>query len=111
MGLKFLPSKADYYLNNNDEFNISNMNFKIIATPGHTNGSICYLLNDKYLFTGDTLFYHSFGRTDFPTGDYNELMKSLEFLSNLNYDYIVLPGHGESTSIFDEKEFIKNVRD
>ena len=87
------------------------MNFKIIATPGHTNGSICYLLNDKYLFTGDTLFYHSFGRTDFPTGDYNELMKSLEFLSNLNYDYIVLPGHGESTSIFDEKKFIKNVRD
>ena len=79
---------------------------KAILTPGHTAGSVCYLVTAKdggrYLFTGDTLFHGSIGRTDFPTGDLGQLRASLRKLVALKEDLPVYPGHNEATTLFEE---------
>ena len=78
-----------------------------IFTPGHTAGGACYQITDtdgkKYLFTGDTLFAGSIGRTDFPTGNIGELRNSLKKLALLDGDTPVYPGHEEETTIEREK--------
>ena len=76
--------------------------FTVLETPGHTWGSVCYLCEDA-MFSGDTLFAGSCGRTDLPGGDGSVLKQSLEFLSGLETDYRVFPGHGESSSLAREK--------
>lgn len=88
----------------NDIIKIIGYEFLVIHTPGHTRGSVCYKLDDN-LFTGDTLFNLSIGRTDFPTGDYQIMKESLKKLKNLNEDLKVYPGHEENTTLFFE---IKN---
>lgn len=80
----------------NSKIKIDDLIIKVINTPGHTNCSVCYLIDDN-LFTGDLLFDGSVGRTDFPTGNFNELLKSLKKV--IDYDYIIYPGHGESSKI------------
>ena len=75
--------------------------FKVITTPGHTPGSVCYL-NEKYgvMFTGDTLFAGSIGRTDLPMGEYDDLIRSImDKLMGLDGDTDILPGHGGRSSI------------
>ena len=80
------------------------MTFRTLHTPGHTAGSVCYLLEDK-LFTGDTLFCLGVGRTDLPTGDYRMLVSSVrDVLFKLSGDYSVFPGHGELTTLSYEKK-------
>jgi glyoxylase-like metal-dependent hydrolase (beta-lactamase superfamily II) len=77
---------------------------QIIHTPGHTPGSICVKLNN-WLFSGDTLFFNSIGRTDVPLGSHSALIKSLkEKLMSLDDDLIVYPGHGPATTIKQERE-------
>ena len=74
-------------------------NWRVIHTPGHTGGSVCLLLNDEYLFTGDTLFTDSIGRTDFPGGDPAAMKGSISAMKTLlrnNLDLLILPGHGRS---------------
>lgn len=86
-----------------DEFSLIGYNFKVLHTPGHTRGSVCYSYSTKVL-TGDTLFCGSCGRTDFPTGDSLSIKKSLNRIINTypeNYD--VYPGHDEKTTIKREK--------
>ena len=78
-----------------------------LQTAGHTKGSVCYLISDgddKALFTGDTLFAGTIGRTDFPTGNTATLMQSLKRLKNLSGDYPVYAGHGEETTLQTERE-------
>lgn len=100
---KLTPFSADILLQDNDEISIGDLNFKVIHTPGHTVGGVCYLL-DNILFSGDTLFCKSIGRTDFPAGSYNTLENSIKNLYNtLPQDTIILAGHGESTTIGQEK--------
>lgn len=74
---------------------------KVIHTPGHTKGGVCYYSeSDKFVITGDSLFSGSIGRTDLPGGDYEELMESLlEKILKLGEDYTVYPGHGPATTI------------
>ncbi|MBE7039548.1 MAG: MBL fold metallo-hydrolase [Ruminococcaceae bacterium] len=78
--------------------------FKVIETPGHTSGGIC-LLCGNILFSGDTLFYESIGRTDFPTGDFDVLLKNVrEKIFTLPPETEVYPGHGGKTTVGHEME-------
>ncbi len=90
-----------------EEGTINLLGFKIdvIHTPGHTKGSCCYLFNDNILFSGDTLFQVSVGRTDFPTGSMSELNNSLNKLKKLDDTVKVYPGHGAETTIGFEKKY------
>lgn len=81
--------------------NIGPFNFEVIFTPGHTEGSVIYVFEDA-IFTGDTLFKGSAGRTDLKGGDERKLRESLRIFKNLNKDYKIYPGHEESTTILDE---------
>lgn len=96
----FVP--ADIVAKDGDEIKFGNITAKIIHTPGHTVGSISILIEDA-LFSGDTLFRGTHGRTDLPTGNEFDMQKSLKKLLNLKEDIIVYPGHGVSTMICDEK--------
>ncbi len=79
--------------NGEQEFDLSPFKLKVLFTPGHTKGSVCfYDEKNKLLFSGDTLFNRAFGRYDLPSGDKKELLASLKSLKKLNYDYL-LPGH------------------
>ena len=79
---------------------------KIVETPGHTPGGVCYLLpDDKLLLSGDTLFAGSVGRTDLPGGDMPTLMASLSKLVVLPEDTTVVPGHGPKTTIASERRY------
>lgn len=103
-----LPIKNFKNLNNNLT-KISNFEFKIIETPGHTPGSISiYFPDEKIVFTGDTLFKGSIGRYDFSYSDKNLLKKSLKRLLKLPEETIVYPGHGEKTTITDERKTLFN---
>ncbi|MBQ3067679.1 MAG: MBL fold metallo-hydrolase [Oscillospiraceae bacterium] len=82
-------------------FKLEDLDVEVIKTPGHTKGSVCYLING-ILFSGDTLFRNGIGRTDFWGGNRAELEKSLKKLSKLPKDIIVCPGHGLKTRIGDE---------
>ena len=98
--------EADEYFDDGDELEIAGIRFKVISTPGHTIGSVCfYFEEDKILVSGDTLFCESVGRTDLPTGSMSKLINSIkEKLFVLPDDVRVYPGHGASTSIGFEKE-------
>ncbi len=78
---------------------------EVLHTPGHTPGSCCFLI-DGILFTGDTLFKGTFGRTDLPGGDRRDMARSLRRILSLSPDILVLPGHGEATTIGDERELL-----
>lgn len=96
---------ADVYLTDGFILNEAGIKFKVIHTPGHTVGSCCYLMEDeKVLFSGDTLFYHSHGRTDFPTGSQSAIIRSIvDKLLVLDDDIAVYPGHEEDTTIGSER--------
>jgi len=79
-------------INDNDKFNIGKIKVKVLHTPGHTPGSVCYLLENK-LITGDTLFVGNIGRTDRPMADPRKMKASLERLKKLNDNIEVYPGH------------------
>ena len=85
-----------------DIINAAGMDFSIIATPGHTKGGVTIMVEDA-LFTGDTLFKGSCGRTDLEGGDMEELMNSLNKLCQIEGEYEVYPGHMDSTSLIREK--------
>ncbi len=87
-----------------DVLTLADISLKILHTPGHTPGSVCIMAEDA-LFTGDTLFQDSCGRTDLPGGDWATILKSLRRLKDLQKDYKVYPGHGPSTTLGDEKQF------
>lgn len=96
---------ADKWLNNNEILNMAGVAVKVINTPGHTAGSVCYYIEDENaLFSGDTLFRSGYGRTDFPTGSQIDIRKSIiNKLFVLPEKTTVYPGHGDKTEISYEK--------
>jgi len=103
------PFSADISLKDNETLNIGDLKIKVIHTPGHTSGSVSYLIDDV-LFSGDTLFNSSIGRTDFPTGDFAVLSQSIKKLYELDGEITVLSGHGEATNLNYEKMYNPFVR-
>ena len=95
----------DVLLEDGDKLEIGGIKIEVIHTPGHTEGGVCYYLPDhRVLLSGDTLFCHSWGRTDFPGGDEDALFRSIrEKLLPLPEDTLVLPGHEASTTIEEER--------
>lgn len=96
---------ADRFLKDEEELKLGGMTIKVIHTPGHTAGGVCYYFEeDKVLISGDTLFFESIGRTDLPTGDQYTLLESIRHkLMALTEDVVVYPGHGNKTTIGYEK--------
>ena len=86
-----------------DLLNIAGISFRVLETPGHTPGSVC-LITDNNLFSGDTLFRGSCGRTDLPGGDHRAMTESLKRLAALREDYNVYPGHGSNTTLAREQK-------
>jgi glyoxylase-like metal-dependent hydrolase (beta-lactamase superfamily II) len=95
----------DEFVKDNDIIYFLDTQMKVISTPGHTAGSVCfYFEEDGILISGDTLFFESCGRTDFPTGNARQMSATLEALvTQLKEDVAVYPGHGCATSIGYEK--------
>lgn len=95
IGLGKISVEADSRLNDKDLIHIGNLEFKVIHTPGHTQGGIClYLEKEKLLFSGDTLFRGAWGRTDLPTGNFETIINSIiEKIMILPDDTIIYPGH------------------
>lgn len=97
-----LPSNI--LLSDGDNIKFGNVSLRVLHTPGHTMGCIC-LVGDKTVFTGDTLFAGSIGRTDFPESSPRDMTASLKKLINLSDDLLVYPGHGEISIMIREKRF------
>ena len=93
---------ADRVVREGDVIEAGGLRFTVLHTPGHTPGSCCYLCR-RTLFSGDTLFMDSEGRTDFPGGDPHALAASLRRLAALEGDYAVYPGHGPATTLSRER--------
>ena len=93
-----------------EEFELMGIPFKAIHTPGHTPGSTCFY-NETHaiLFAGDTLFWQTHGRTDFPGGNQADMNRSLKKLIELPDDTTVLPGHDRPTTIGDERPWIERL--
>lgn len=102
--------EADVYVKGDQVIDCIGMDIKVMHTPGHTSGSCCYYF-EKYstLFSGDTLFYQSHGRYDFPTGSAKQIMESItgKLFGELSDDVVVLPGHNGDTTIGDEKQWYR----
>lgn len=101
-----------YYTNTYDEGDFveaAGLSFKVLHTPGHTPGSIC-LLCENAMFSGDTLFWGSCGRTDLPGGSWATIRKSLLRLAELSGDYDVYPGHGDATTLSFERKMNPYMR-
>ena len=99
--------KADEYVEDGKILDIAGFSIKVIHTPGHTEGSVCYYFSEEdVLISGDTLFRESVGRSDFPTGSSSQIIRSVkEKLLILPEKTIVYPGHGDSTTIEYEKKY------
>ncbi len=103
-GRKFDFLTADFTFSDGEKLNICGIEIKVVLTPGHTDGSATFVVGDM-LFTGDTLFHESVGRTDFPTGNRWQLVESVKKLYNLSGDYKVYPGHQEFTTLEHERKY------
>lgn len=101
---KQLYTSVDSRVDDKDILHIGKIELEVISAPGHTNdGTSLYCKEEGIVFTGDTLMYMGYGRTDFPTGNLRELKKSLKKLFALPENTFVYPGHGIATTIGDEK--------
>ena len=92
------PFSVDFTFGDGDILSLDGMQFLVIATPGHTAGGACFCVGD-HLFTGDTLFAHGYGRTDFADGSFHELKESLRALFHLSPRQVAYPGHEEAGTV------------
>ena len=102
MGLSIQPFSVEKLLKDGDTIPVGESTLKVLHTPGHTAGSCCYL-GEEALFTGDTLMAGSMGRTDFPTGSWQQISASLDRLAQIFGDRKVYPEHGPATTLERER--------
>lgn len=102
---KGISIKADAELEDGDIINLGDLKFEIIHTPGHTRGGICIRVGN-IMMTGDTLFNNSIGRTDFPGGSFDEIIKSIkEKIFKYDEDTVIYPGHMSPSTIKKERKY------
>lgn len=103
--------KPDILTDDGTELPFGDSVIRVMHTPGHTMGGVCYIIeNGRVIFTGDTLFNLSAGRTDLPTGNPREELMSLAKIGDLEGDYAVYPGHDASTTLQFERENNRYMR-
>ena len=104
--------EADSRVDDGDLIHLGDLEFRVIATPGHTKGGLSlYCKKERLVFSGDTMFSGSWGRTDLPTGNFVQLMDSItNKLMNLPDETIVYPGHGKTTMIQDERNIYIDLK-
>ena len=107
--LSLKPFSADILLKDGDNFMLGNTEIKYITTPGHTSGSVCFICGMN-MFSGDTLFSRSVGRTDMPDGSSTALMKSLMKIADLGGNLTVYPGHMNVTTLDAERKYNPYLR-
>ncbi|MBR5224654.1 MAG: MBL fold metallo-hydrolase [Clostridia bacterium] len=98
VGVQLRLPEPDVCLREGDVFEEAGISFTVLHTPGHTKGSVCYQVGDT-LFSGDTMFYQSYGRVDLPGGNNMQMAMSLKRLLKLDDQTVVYPGHGMRTKI------------
>lgn len=115
-GLEHLqyPVRAEILLEEGSEIKLGDTVIKVMHTPGHTKGSLCFVIeSERTILTGDTLFCLTVGRTDFPGGDSLEMLASVTRLASLEGDYRILPGHNRETTLAGERvrnRFIRRMK-
>lgn len=102
-GVEQNDTEPDITVQDGDDIELGTLKIKVLSTPGHTSGSVCYVVGDA-LFSGDTLFYCSCGRTDFPTGSSDDMIKSLKKLASLDGNYKVYTGHNQLSNLDFERK-------
>ena len=112
-GFPEIEINADCRLDDGDLIHVGDIEFKVIATPGHTKGGVSlYCEKERLVFTGDTMFSGTWGRTDLPTSNFEELMDSItNKLMKLPGETICYPGHGKTTMIEDEKSIYLELKE
>ena len=104
IGMDDIELEADSRVDEGDTIHLGNLEFKVIHTPGHTKGGTCLYCKEQALFSGDTLFKGTWGRTDLPTSSFPDIIASItNKLATLPDETIVYPGHGKSTRIKEEE--------
>lgn len=103
-GNPLAPFSADILLSDSDTIMLGETEIKYLTTPGHTSGCGVYIF-DTTIISGDTLFCESYGRTDLPTGNDDQMISSLKKLKDIEGDYTVIPGHGELSTLEHERKF------
>ena len=113
IGIPDIDLETDSRVDDEDLIHIGEIEFKVIHTPGHTTGGTClYCEKEQMLFSGDTLFRGTWGRTDLPTGSMQEIISSItNKLMTLPEDTIVYPGHGKPTKIKEEKPIYLELKE
>ena len=104
-GMDSIPGfAADVLLHDGGTLECGELKIKVIHTPGHSRGGVCYIVEDV-IFSGDTLFLEGVGRTDGPGGNFSSLRQSIGKLFGMDGDYTVYPGHGEPTTLEHERKY------
>lgn len=112
IGLQNPDMEADSILDDEDKIHLGDIEFDILHTPGHTKGGICiYCPEHKMIFTGDTLFRGTWGRTDLPTGSFEDIIHSItDKIMILPEDTIIYPGHGKSSIVREEERIYLDLK-
>lgn len=109
--VKQKPVEPDIILKDGMKLNVGNIELEVLHTPGHSKGSVCFVCeSERIIFSGDTLFLKTYGRTDLQGGSWSELQLSLNKLALLEGDYIVYPGHFMQTSLDFERKHNRYMR-
>ncbi len=103
-GMPYLCPFVPTPVSDGETLTLAGLSVKVLVTPGHTDGSACFLA-ENVIFSGDTLFFDTVGRTDFPHGSMFLLRQSLRRLAFLDGNYTVYPGHGVSTTLARERQY------